>query len=339
MKTSSFSFKLPDELIAQNPPLKRGDSRLLVLNKGSGRLYDTNIKDICSYLKPGSLMIFNNTRVRKARFFAESETGGKVEFLFLNNLSNGLWEVITSKSKKQKKGKQYKFPGELTGTIENTIGDYKILRLTPEPDEAYFEEYGHIPLPPYIKRMDTEYDSERYQTVYSEITGSSAAPTAGLHFTDEILDSIRKNNIDIVKITLHVGLGTFIPIRTENIEDHKMHKESYYISEDAALKIEKALKEKREITAVGTTVVRSIESAYVNGRLKTGWNNTDIFIYPGFRFNVITNMFTNFHTPNSTLLLMVSAFAGTDNIKNAYNFAVSQKYRFFSYGDAMLIKD
>jgi S-adenosylmethionine:tRNA ribosyltransferase-isomerase len=339
MKTNSFSFDLPEELIAQKPVFKRGDSRLLILNKSTGKLTNSFVKNMDSFLSPGSLIVFNNTKVRKARIFAESETGGKVEFLFLNKNQDGQWEVITSKSKKQKNGKKYLFPGNKYGILEASGEDTKFLRITPEPDESYFEKYGHIPLPPYIKREDTALDSERYQTVYSEITGSAAAPTAGLHFTDSILKRIIDRGIDIVKITLHVGIGTFIPIRTENIEEHEMHKESYHISETAAQKIESAIIKKREITAVGTTVVRSLESAYINGRIKTGWNDTDIFIYPGFEFKVITNMFTNFHTPNSTLLLMVSAFAGTGKIRNAYEYAVNKKYRFFSYGDAMLIKN
>lgn len=338
MKTNNFSFDLPIELIAQEPPLKRGDSRLLILNKNNGNLTDTYVKNLHTTLKPGSLIIFNNTKVRKARLHAKSETGGMVEFLFLKNISEGLWKVITSKSKKQKKGKKYIFPGGRTGIIENTSMEYKLLRIFPQPDEDYFEKYGHIPLPPYIKREDTLLDSERYQTVYSEITGSSAAPTAGLHFTEEILKNIECSGIETVKITLHVGLGTFMPIRTENIEEHKMHSEKYHISDNAAIKIEKALKNKTEIIAVGTTVVRTVESAYINGRIKTGWNETDIFIYPGYKFNVVSTMFTNFHTPDSTLLLMVSAFAGIKNIKESYSHAIRKKYRFFSYGDAMLIR-
>ncbi len=339
MKTSDFSFDLPDALIAQVPPKERGDSRLLILNKSTGILIDSYVKQLHQLLKPGSLLVLNNTRVRKARIFAEAlETGGLVEFLLLNELEKGLWEVIVSKSKKQRIGKKYTFPDNRIGIIEDEIDSCKILRILPEIDDNYLENHGHIPLPPYIKRVDNLSDSERYQTVFSKKTGSAAAPTAGLHFTDNMLKSLKEAGIDIVNITLHVGIGTFLPIRTEKIEEHKMHTEKYYISVSSAEKIEKALKDNKEITAVGTTVVRTLESAYVNKKIKTGWNKTDIFIYPGYKFNVVTNMLTNFHTPESSLLLMVSAFAGIDNINIAYKYAIKNKYRFFSYGDAMLIK-
>ena len=342
MKTSEFYFNLPNELIAQTPADKRGESRLLVMDKNTGLLEHKMITDFPDMVKDGTLIIVNNSRVRKARLYGTSDTGGKVEFLLIKQLSMHTWEAIVSKKKKQKVGKRFTFPGNVKGKITGISKDGAEITFAEEIDDFWLDKYGHMPLPPYIKREDTEEDSDRYQTVYAKNTGSVAAPTAGLHFTEEILDRLTKRNIEVVSVTLHVGLGTFIPVRSEIVEEHTMHTEEYEISEDTAFKINQAKKEGRKILAVGTTSVRTIESAWEgsidNGVIVPGKSSTNIYIYPGYEFKVVDHMLTNFHTPDSSLILLVSAFAGKDRIKNAYTEAIKQKYRFFSYGDAMLIR-
>ena len=342
MKTSEFYFNLPKELIAQTPADKRGESRLIVLDKQTGELDHKMITDFPQLIEEGTLIVVNNSRVRKARIYGTSLTGGKVEFLLIKQISPNSWETIVSKRKKQKVNKKFTFSGDLKGVITVHNENETVITFSKEIDDTWLDEYGHMPLPPYIKREDTKEDSDRYQTVYAENTGSVAAPTAGLHFTENILNELRKKNIDIVSVTLHVGLGTFIPVRTEIVEEHKMHTEEYEISELTAAKINKAKKEGRKILAVGTTSVRTIESAWEgsasDGHVKYGKGATDIYIYPGYEFKVVDQMLTNFHTPDSSLILLVSAFAGKENIKNAYSIAIDNKYRFFSYGDAMLIQ-
>jgi S-adenosylmethionine:tRNA ribosyltransferase-isomerase len=342
MKTSEFYFNLPQELIAQTPSDKRGESRLLVLNKQTGNLDHKKITNLPDLIEEGTLIVVNNSRVRKARVYGISSTGGKVEFLLLKNINSESWETIVSKRKKQKVGKKFIFPGNVTGLITVHSETKTIISFSKKIDDIWLDEYGHMPLPPYIKREDTKEDSERYQTVYARNTGSVAAPTAGLHFTDSILEKLKEKNIEVVSVTLHVGLGTFIPVRTDTVEDHKMHTEEYEISEDTALKINKAKKEGRKILAVGTTSVRTIESAWEGstdeGRIVSGKSSTNIYIYPGYKFKVVDQMLTNFHTPDSSLILLVSAFAGKEKINNAYEKAIEERYRFFSYGDAMLIK-
>ncbi|MDA3939634.1 MAG: tRNA preQ1(34) S-adenosylmethionine ribosyltransferase-isomerase QueA [Spirochaetia bacterium] len=341
MKTSEFYFNLPKELIAQTPADKRGESRLIVLNKKTGHIEHKMITDFSEFIDEGTLIVVNNSRVRKARIFGTSLTGGKVEFLLIKQLTSMSWEAIVSKRKKQKVGKIFIFSGELKGEITTNNENEIVITFGNEVNDNWLDKYGHIPLPPYIKREDTIQDSDRYQTVYAQNTGSVAAPTAGLHFTDQILNELRKKNIKIVSVTLHVGLGTFSPVRSEIVEDHKMHSEEYEISEDTALEINKAKKEGRKILAVGTTSVRTLESAWEDsssdGSIIAGKSSTDIYIYPGYNFKVVNQMLTNFHTPDSSLILLVSAFAGTKRIKETYDEAIKQKYRFFSYGDAMLI--
>ncbi|MBN2651299.1 MAG: tRNA preQ1(34) S-adenosylmethionine ribosyltransferase-isomerase QueA [Spirochaetales bacterium] len=343
MKMKDFYFELPPELIAQYPTENRGESRLLVFDRATKAITHAKVTDILNFLPDNTLMIFNNTKVRKARIYAQSETGAKVEFLFIKEKEDFLqWTVITNKSKKQKIGKKYLFPDGIQGELCEDLGNgYKLLRLDSQIDEAYLEKHGHIPLPPYIKREDTQMDSSRYQTVYSQTSGSVAAPTAGLHFTEEILDKLRSEGasrgIEIDFVTLHVGLGTFAPVHAENLVDHQMHTEEYEISEATAQRVNSALASNRNILAVGTTSVRTLESAFSDGKVCAGKSSTDLFIYPGYKFNVVSKMFTNFHTPDSTLIVLVSAFAGSENIKNAYNQAIENSYRFFSYGDAMLI--
>jgi len=337
MKTSDFSFDLPNELIAQYPPEVRGTSRMMVLDRTAGTYTDRNIKDIVDYFGPDDVMVVNNTRVRKARLYGTSATGGKVEFFLLHPLDTRRWSVICKKSRKQTVGKTYDFPGGVTGAIVQDDGDSKVLEFSVSIDDTYLDSNAHVPLPPYIKRSDEEADSERYQTIYAKELGSVAAPTAGLHFTDEILDKIRNKGTQILEVTLHVGAGTFFPVRTENIEDHKMHTEAYTISRDVADALNQAKAAGKKITAVGTTSMRTLESACSGGLIPAGSSSTSIFIYPGYQFKFVDRLFTNFHTPESTLLMLVSAFAGRDLIMRAYKHAVEERYRFFSYGDCMII--
>ena len=347
MKTSDFSFELPENLIAQETPAKRGQSRLLIIHRTTRRLEHRMVAELPSILESGTLMVFNNSRVRKARLFAVSETGGaKAEFLLLKKLDELNWLVMAKRSKRQKPGKRYVF-GDQSAEIspaETSLGEGTlILRFDRPIDDTWLDIHGHVPLPPYIKRKDRADDAERYQTVYAREHGSAAAPTAGLHFTEELLGELKKTGIKSAFITLHVGLGTFLPVRTENLEDHRMHEESFFIDDEAACRIEKAKNEGRTVLAVGTTSLRTLESAWVKeagtttGSLRRGEGNTSMFIYPGYTFKVVDALFTNFHTPESTLLMLAAAFADRDFILDAYKEAVKEGYRFFSYGDACLI--
>jgi S-adenosylmethionine:tRNA ribosyltransferase-isomerase len=338
MKTRDFFFNIDKNRIAQYPPEKRGDSRLMVLGRKKRKIIDSSFSALPDFLEPDTLLVINNSRVRKARVFGTAvQTGGKVEFLFLKQLSSCTWKVLPDKAKRQKPGKTFRFTNGMTGTITGGEGACRVLRFPDPIGEEFFEECGHIPLPPYIQREDEPWDENRYQTVYSEKTGSSAAPTAGLHFTRDILSGIEKKGIQIAHITLHVGIGTFIPIRTENVEDHTMHEEDYTIPETSAAIIQQALDENRRIVAVGTTCVRTLESAFHEGKIQSGSNSTSLFIYPGYTFRVVSGLITNFHTPGSSLLVLVSAFAGTEFIRRVYTRGIEKGYRFFSYGDAMLI--
>jgi len=349
MKTADFFFELSEELIAQYPTAKRGQSRLMVMNREKCRLEHRMVSDLPEILEKGTLMVFNNSRVRRARLFGITETtGAKVEFLLLKKIDTLSWLVLSKRSKRQKPGNRYVFD-DVSAEIQSAAEGNFVLRFDQPIDDAWLDVHGHIPLPPYIRRKDSEYDAVRYQTVYAREHGSAAAPTAGLHFTAELLSELKKAGMETVFITLHVGLGTFLPVRTLNIEEHKMHEETYSISEETACLIEKAKAEGRKILAVGTTSVRTLESAWVedhsveghslpaSGRLRRGEGSTSIFIYPGYTFKVVDCLFTNFHTPGSTLLMLVSAFAGRDFILESYKEAIKKGYRFFSYGDACLI--
>jgi S-adenosylmethionine:tRNA ribosyltransferase-isomerase len=345
MKTKDYFFNLPENLIAQYPSAKRGDSRLLVLDREKDRLIDSHISEIISFLDKDSVLVLNNSKVRKARLFAQSEQGSTVEFLFLSFIGKNKWQVMTTKSKRQKVGRRYSFNNNqstsFSGTIVEDLGDgIKVFEFDQEIDENFFLTKGHIPLPPYIKREDSEIDFTRYQTIYAAKMGSVAAPTAGLHFTEELLEKIRNRGITICSVTLHVGIGTFMPVRTENIEDHKMHYEHYEIEEKTAQIINRAKSEKRKIVAVGTTSVRTLESAYnaEQNRVLSGHFSTNLFIKEPYKFKVVDQLLTNFHTPESTLMVLVSSLASREVILKAYKHAVQQKYRFFSYGDAMFIK-
>jgi S-adenosylmethionine:tRNA ribosyltransferase-isomerase len=346
MKTSDFYFDLPPDLVAQKPSGIRGDDRLMVLEKNGGKILHRTMADLVSLVEPGTLMIFNDSKVRRSRCYGTKiPSGREQEFMFLNQISPALdeWNVMVKGAKKVKGGARYKFPdgseGEIVQDEKNDGTEFRFIKFPFALTEEWFERNGHIPLPPYIRREDDDTDSERYQTIYAKETGSAACPTAGLHFTDEILSALKNNGVDLEWITLHVGLGTFLPVRSENVENHTMHEEIYTVSDDVAQKINSAKKEGRPVLAVGTTSVRTLESsADENGIVQGGTRATRIFMYPGYTFKVVDQMFTNFHTPESTLIMLVSAFAGRENILSAYKTAVENRYRFFSYGDAMLIK-
>jgi S-adenosylmethionine:tRNA ribosyltransferase-isomerase len=345
MKTSDFNFELPEKLIAQYPPERRGQSRLMVMNREKGCIDHRMVNDLPGILEKGTLMVFNNSRVRRARIFGISEASGvKAEFLLLKKIDAFSWLAISKRSKRQKPGNRYVFD-DVKAEIHSTGTEGNLaLRFDHPIDDAWLDVHGHIPLPPYIRRRDSEEDAERYQAIYAREHGSAAAPTAGLHFSDALLSELNNSGMEIVFLTLHVGLGTFLPVRTENVEEHKMHEEAYTICEETACRIEKAKAEGRKILAVGTTSLRTLESAWIedrslpgNGKLKRGEGSTSIFIYPGYNFKTVDCLFTNFHTPASTLLMLVSAFAGKDFILESYKEAIREGYHFFSYGDACLI--
>lgn len=340
MKTSDFYYELPKELIAQTPLADRSSSRLLVVNKNSGELSHRHFTDIADYLNPGDCLVLNDTRVIPARLHGIKEgTGGKIEFLLLNRRTRDEWEVILKPGKKAKPGAVFSFgDGILKAEILETVNDgNRIVRFIYDGlFENILDKLGEMPLPPYITAQLE--DRERYQTVYSKNEGSAAAPTAGLHFTPELLKKISDMGVKIAYVTLHVGLGTFRPVKVDDVENHKMHSEFYVINEQTADIINQTRKNSGRIISVGTTSTRVLETvADSEGIVKpqSGW--TDIFIYPPYKFRCVDALITNFHLPESTLLMLVSSFAGKENIMNAYNEAVKERYRFFSFGDAMLI--
>ena len=294
--------------------------------------------DLPSLLPEHSVLVVNDSRVRKARLFGRSEdTGSRVELLLVERIDGSRWEVLLSKARKQKPNKRILLPEGRLAIVESIVAERRVLLFDPPVDDEYLERCGHVPLPPYIKREDDEQDAQRYQTVYAGESGSVAAPTAGLHLTTPLLDTIREIGVDVATVTLHVGVGTFAPIRSESIEDHSMHTESYTISPETAEQLNQARILEKPVIAVGTTVVRTLESAWHDGAIRSGSRTTDLFITPGYDFRVVGGMLTNFHTPRSSLLVLVSAFAGVDIINQAYKIAVDQEYQLFSYGDAMLI--
>lgn len=341
MKTKDFYFDLPEELIAQHPLKDREKSRLMVLDKKTGDIEHRQFKDIINYLNKGDCLILNDTRVIPARLYGYREdTKSKIEFLLLKRIEGDKWETLVKPGKKAKIGTRIVFgDGLLIAEVKDIIeGGARIIEF--EYDgifETILDKLGEMPLPPYIReKLD---DRERYQTVYSKKEGSAAAPTAGLHFTKELLNSIKEKGVNIAYITLHVGLGTFRPVKVEDVTEHKMHAEYYEISEEAAELINLTKENGGKIISVGTTSTRTLETVGdENGKVypKKGW--TDIFIYPGYKFKIVDSLITNFHLPESTLIMLVSALAGKEKVLNAYNEAVKQKYRFFSFGDAMFIK-
>jgi S-adenosylmethionine:tRNA ribosyltransferase-isomerase len=338
VKTSEFSFDLPEELIAQEPAADREAARLLRLDRATGEVSHDTVGGLARWIEPGTVVVLNDTRVRKARLFARSEGGGEVEFLVLSRRGPAEWEALVSRSRRARAGKRFTFPEGVGATVGEAEGGARTIRFDTPLDEGYFERNGHVPLPPYIRRADTRADSERYQTVYARAVGSAAAPTAGLHLTPRLLEEIRGRGAEVAAVTLHVGLGTFLPIRTENVEDHQMHEEWFTVPPATRELVESALASGRPVMAVGTTVVRCLESAWRDGGLREGEGRTRIFITPGYQFRVVGRLLTNFHTPGSSLLVLVSAFAGRETILRAYAEAVRERYRFFSYGDAMLIQ-
>ncbi len=339
MKKSDFYFDLPEELIAQTPLEKRDNSRLMHLNKFTGEISHDYFFNLPEYLNPGDCLVLNNSRVLPARLIGFRPTGGSIELVLLRDLGDNRWECLSRPGRKTRPGQEILFGnGELKGIVESvTDGGNRIVRFEYEGIFLeVLEKLGKMPLPPYIK--EELQDPERYQTVYSKELGSAAAPTAGLHFTDALLDQIRAKGVKVVFITLHVGLGTFRPVKEENIEDHPMHSEFCMISAEAAEAVNETKRNGGKIISVGTTSCRTLESfADEQGYLRecSGW--TDIFIYPGYHFKCIDALITNFHLPESTLIMLVSSLAGRENILNAYQNAVENQYRFFSFGDAMII--
>lgn len=340
MNTKDFYFNLPPELIAQTPLKERTASRLLVLNRETGELAHRHFYDIIDYLNEGDCLVMNNTRVIPARLYGAKEgTGGRIEFLLLKRIEGNKWEVILKPGRRAKVGTRFTFgDGLLTAEIlEQKEDGGRIVEFFYDGIwEELLDRLGEMPLPPYIKeKLD---DRERYQTVYSKIKGSAAAPTAGLHFTDELLEKIRAKGIKTAFLTLHVGLGTFRPVSVENVESHVMHSEYYKVSEETAKTVNETRKAGGRIIAVGTTSVRTLETCTTeNGELLAKSGETKIFIYPGYKFKAVDALITNFHLPESTLLMLVSAFSDKETILKAYETAVSEKYRFFSFGDAMFI--
>ena len=339
MKKSDFYYDLPQELIAQTPIEPRTASRLMVLDKATGKSEHKNFTDIKSFLREGDCLVLNDTRVMPARIYGKRiDTGSIVEFLLLKQKQNNCWEVLAGPGKKAKTGHKFTFSDELSCEVIDVLDNgNRIIKF--DFVGNFFEildRIGEMPLPHYItEKLENK---ERYQTVYSKNLGSAAAPTAGLHFTDELLCEIENMGVKIAYVTLHVGLGTFRPVKEENILDHKMHTESYYISSEAAEKINSAKLNGGRVICVGTTSCRTVESAASNGGIRECSGDTDIFIYPGYEFKCLDALITNFHLPESTLIMLVSALAGYENTMNAYKEAVNEKYRFFSFGDAMFIK-
>lgn len=340
MEVSEFNYKLPLELIAQTPIKNRDQSRLMVLDKKRQTIEHKIFKDILDYLKPGDCLVRNNTKVIPARLYGKKDTGANVEFLLLNRIEGNIWEVMVRPGRKLQVGAKVTFGN---GILEAEVlemfndGNRKVRFYYNGIFNEILDEIGLMPLPPYIK--ETLNDRDRYQTVYAKYEGSAAAPTAGLHFTDELFNKIQDKRIDIANVTLHVGIGTFRPVKVEKVEEHNMHSEHFYIKKEDAEKINNAKKNGKRVIAIGTTSCRVLETIAdeQTGLVKPYEGNTQIFIYPGYKFKCIDGLITNFHLPESTLIMLVSAIAGKDYIMKAYNEAVKEKYRFFSFGDAMFI--
>lgn len=342
MKVSEFDYELPKDLIAKFPAEPRDSSRLMVLHRNTGEIEHRIFRDIVGYLREGDLLVINDTKVIPARLFGRLETGGKVEVLLVRQVEPNLWEVMAKPSRKLREGRRIIFDGELSGVVKGYVGEGKrLVEFEIKSKKSFMEkleEIGHVPLPPYIDREDTREDREKYQTVFARKEGAVAAPTAGLHFTEELLKKLTEKGVIIKPVTLHVGPGTFKPVKVENVEEHEMDYETYFVPEDTANAIKEVKERGGKVVAVGTTVVRTLESSSnERGEVKPGEGTTNLFIYPGYKFKVVDALVTNFHLPRSTLLMLVCAFAGKEKVLNAYREAVKKGYRFYSYGDAMLI--
>lgn len=339
MKTSDFDYYLPEELIAQTPAEPRDSSRLLVYDREKDEIYHKHFYDIVDFLKDGDVLVRNNTKVLPARIFAYTENGGKVEVLLLKRFNLTDWEVLVKPGKKARIGAKLTVSQDLSLVVTDIFEESGSRKVTFNFDgvfEDVISRIGEMPLPPYI--TEKLKDKERYQTVYAKVDGSAAAPTAGLHFTDALFEKIKAKGVEVVDVLLHVGLGTFRPVKADNVLEHHMHSEYYEIGEEAAERINKAKKEGRRIIAVGTTSVRTLESAAdENGFVKPIKGNTEIFIYPPYKFKCVDALITNFHLPKSTLIMLVASMTGREKILDIYKTAVEEKYRFFSFGDAMLI--
>ncbi len=340
MKVSDFNYELPKELIAQHPYDKRDEARLMVLDKRNQSIEHKVFKDIIDYLNPGDCLVINNTKVIPARLYGKKDTGANVEFLLLKRIENDIWEAMVRPGQKLKSGSKVVFgDGLLKATVLEVLenGNRKVEFEYEGIFNEILDQIGLMPLPPYITEATRE-DNEKYQTVYAKYDGSAAAPTAGLHFTEALLEKIKEKGIEIANVTLHVGIGTFRPVKVENVEEHEMHSEHYYIKKEDAEKINFAKRTGHKVISVGTTSCRVLESvADENGMVKETEGDTSIFIYPGYKFKCIDSLITNFHLPESTLIMLVSSLAGKDFIMKAYEEAVKQRYKFFSFGDAMLI--
>ena len=340
MKVSDFYYDLPEELIAQHPYDKRDEARLLVLNKENQKIEHKVFKEIIDYLNPGDCLVINNTKVIPARLYGKKDTGAKVEFLLLKRIEGDYWEVMVRPGNKLKPGTRATFgEGLLNAEILDVLegGNRRVKFEYNGIFNEILDQIGLMPLPPYI--TEKLKDKNKYQTVYAKYDGSAAAPTAGLHFTEELLQTIKKKEIEVCYVTLHVGLGTFRPVKVDNILEHKMHTEEYFMNKETADILNKAKEENRRIISVGTTSTRTLETIYSKyNTFKECHGNTDIFIYPGYEFKAIDSLITNFHLPKSTLIMLISALAGKDNIMNAYKIAIESNYRFFSFGDSMFIK-
>ena len=339
MNVSDFYYDLPEELIAQTPIEKRDESRLMVLNREKQTIEHKTFKDIIDYLEPGDCLVRNNTKVIPARLYGKKATGAKIEFLLLNRIEGDIWECIVRPGHKLKPGTEVEFgEGLLKGTVLEIMpgGTRKVEFKYEGIFNEILDQIGLMPLPPYIH--ESLKDKDRYQTVYAKYDGSAAAPTAGLHFTPELFEKIKAKGIEVANVTLHVGIGTFRPVKVENVEEHHMHSEHFYIKQEDVDKINTAKKNGKRVIAVGTTSCRVLETiADENGMVKATEGDTQIFIYPGYKYKCLDGLVTNFHLPESTLIMLVSALAGRDYIMKAYNEAVKERYRFFSFGDAMLI--
>lgn len=335
----TYNYQLPQELIAQYPLPDRGSSRLLHLDRETGDISHLSFRDIVSHINPGEVLILNSSRVIPARLFGRKDNGTQVEVLLVNKLSDATWRCMVHPGRRLKKEQWIEFSPSLKGFVSLPDGDgLREIEFSPAQDYwQIIEEIGHMPLPPYIRRTDEASDRNRYQTVYATEPGSVAAPTAGLHFDSDLLDELKQKGVQIRYVVLHVGLGTFLPVKSERIDQHKMHSEYCTVPRETAEAVNSAIAGGRRVIAVGSTSMRTLESFAREGRLESGSSWTDIFIYPGYRFQIASALITNFHLPKSSLLMMISAFAGLENVMKAYQMAVRERYRFFSYGDAMYI--